>query len=184
MTTCGCATRSLWRRSIRGLPRRSRVRGVAGGRAIAAIAAAADVHAAAAARAVAAQPRGRLADGHVLGRRRDAERLPSRASRRAVTGRRGAGDDRDDLRLGCRPDHAGVRRDVLRRARRGVEADRLLCARLRWVRDRRADRPLRPQGLDEADVGGDRRAAAVGQLAGDRALADPVQRRATRCRAR
>ena len=54
------------------------------------------------------------------------------------------------------PDHARVRGDVPRGARRGVAADRRLRPRLRRLRDRGADRPLRAQGLDEADVGGDR----------------------------
>ena len=43
-----------------------------------------------------------------------------------------------------------------------------LRPRSRRMRDRRAARPLRTQGLDEADVGGDRRAAAGRRLGGDR----------------
>ena len=41
--------------------------------------------------------------------------------------------------------------------------------------DRHPARPLRPQGLDQADVGGDGRPAARGQLGGLRPLAPPVQ---------
>ena len=67
------------RRPAAARPRLRRVgrRGVATGRA------AADVHAVPAARARAGQPRRRLADGHVLGGRRHAGRLPPRAPRRA-----------------------------------------------------------------------------------------------------
>ena len=121
--------------------------------------AAADVHAAAAAGAGAAQPRRRVADGHVLRGRRNAGRLPSRAPGRAGARWRRAGDDRDDLRVGRRADHARVRRHVQRFARCGLEADRFLCPCARRVRDRGADRALGAEGIDAVDVGGDGRAA-------------------------
>ena len=73
------------------------VRG-SGGRVVAAT----DVHAAAVAWAYVAESGGRFGDGHVLGRRRCAERLPSRASRVARARGRGARDDRDAVRLGRR----------------------------------------------------------------------------------
>ena len=48
------------------------------------------------------EPGRRLADGHVLGRRRHAERLPPRPPRRQGARRRRPGDDRDGLRLARR----------------------------------------------------------------------------------
>ena len=65
----------------------------------------------------------------------------------------------------------------------GVPADRRLRARQLRRRDRPAARPLRPQGVDPADVGGHRRAAAGGQLGGLRALRAAVLPAPTRCRA-
>ena len=67
---------------------------------------AADVHAVPPARPRARKPRRRLADGHVLGGRRHAGRLPPRPPRRPRHRRRRARDDRDDLRLRRRADHA------------------------------------------------------------------------------
>ena len=92
----------------------------------------------------------------------------------ALARRRRARLHRDDLRLRYRADHAGVRGDVQARARRRLEADRRLRPRLRRLRDGRAARPLGPQGLDEADVARDRRAARSRQLGGARALAAAV----------
>ena len=129
---------------------------------------AADVPAVPAARARAEQPRRRLADGHVLGDRRHAERLPPRAPRQQGAGRRRPGDDRDGLRLARRADHAGLRRHVRPGARGRMAAHRRLRARTHAGEDRPPARPLRPQGLDQADVGGHRRAAprATGRSSG------------------
>ena len=122
-----------------------------------------------------AQPRGRLADGHVLRRGRRARRLPPRAPRRPGARRRGPGHDRDGVRV--------ARRAASPPAAPGLYTAEQEAAWRRIVdfvhgRRRRADRPparpLRPQGLDPADVGGHRRAAARRQLAGLRPLADPV----------
>ena len=129
----------------------------------------ADVHAVPPARARARQPRRGLADGHVLLARRHARRLPPRPPRRARDRRRRAGDDGDDLRLARGADHARLRRPLRGRAHGRVGADRRLRARQRRRPDRRPARPLGPQGLDEADVGGRGRAAARRQLAADRA---------------
>ena len=57
------------------------------------------------------------------------------------------------------PDHPRLRRPLDRRAGGGVGADRRLRARRSAGEDRPPARPLRPQGLDQADVGGHRRAA-------------------------
>ena len=67
---------------------------------------------------------------------------------------------------------------VRARARGGLAADHRLRARVHDRQDRAAARPLRPQGLDQADVGGHRRAARRRQLGGLRAVADPVPGRA------
>ena len=103
---------------------------------------------------------------------RHAGRLPSRAPGLALARRRRPCVHRDDLRLRRGPDHARMRRAVPGRAHRGVAADRRLRPRPRRLRDRGADRALRPQGLDEADVGGDGRAARAGQLGSARTLGD------------
>ena len=72
----------------------------------------------------------------------------------------GAGDDRDDLRVGRGADHPGLRRHVYATSTSGRGGgSSTSCTRTAELRDRRAARALRPQGLDEADVGGDRRAA-------------------------
>ena len=57
--------------------------------------------------------------------------------------------------------------------RRPGPAHRRLRARAHRREDRRPARALRPQGLDQADVGGHRRAAARGQLGGGRPVALP-----------
>ena len=145
----------------------------------------ADVPAVPPARARAAQPRRRLADGHVLrGRRRRRATSTSSTSARAAVGGAGARDDGDDLHVGGGPDHAGLRRAVPRRPRRGLAADRRLRPHPRHGAHRRADRPQRAQGLHEAHVGGDGRAARGRRLA----ACSPRRRCPTsttaRCRAR
>ena len=119
----------------------------------------------------------------VLGRRRDAERLSPRTPRQPRARRRRAGDDRDDLRVGrgaSRPAAPGC--SATSTSPRGSGSS-TSCTPLRR-RDRHADRALGPQGVDEADVGGDRQAARGRQLAGDGAVGAAVFARATRCRAR
>ena len=69
-----------------------------------------------------------------------------------------------------RADHAGLHRHLHRRAGRAVAPDHRVRAPRVAGQDRHPARPLRSQGLDEADVGGHRRAAADGQLAGGRAV--------------
>ena len=114
----------------------------------------------------AAQPRDRVRDGHVHGRRRRPRRLPLHPPHRQGARRRRPGDDGDDLRVAGGPDHAGVLRAVRRRADPGVPPDRRLRARADAGRDRAAARSLRPQGLDQADVGGHGRAPPRRQLGG------------------
>jgi 2-polyprenyl-6-methoxyphenol hydroxylase-like FAD-dependent oxidoreductase len=116
--------------------------------------AAPDVLPPAAARARAAQPRRRLPHGHVHRRGRRGRGLPPRAPRLARRRRRRARHDGDALRVGRGTDHAGVRRPVPRRPRPGVGAHRRLRPPARTGPDRRPDRPQRPQGRHEADVGG------------------------------
>ena len=124
---------------------------------------AADVHAVPPARPGAGKPRRGLADGHVLGGRRHAGRLPPRAPRRARDRRRRARDDRDDLRLaprgGSRPAAAactatstrrrgsgsstsstrtGTRRSAASSATPGARARRSSCGRPRTGRSTRA----------------------------------------------
>ncbi len=106
-------------------------------------------------------------------------RLPPRPPRRPCTGRRRPGHDRDGVRhrrraaspraapaSGPTGQAEAWRRDHRLRARPGP-----------GHRDRRPARPLRPQGLDPADVGGHRRAAAGRQLAARRRLPAPVPAR-------
>ena len=133
--------------------------------------AAADVPAAPAARPGAGQPGRGLRHGHVLGHRRPAVRLPPGPPGRQGAGRGRAGDDRDGVRVPGGEDLARVRRAVHGRAGGGLAADHRVRARLVGGQDRPPARPLGPQGIDQADVGGDRPAAGVGQLAGVRALA-------------
>ena len=59
----------------------------------------------------------------------------------------------------------------------GVAADHRLRASRVAGQDRHPARALRPQGLDQADVGGHRPAAGRGQLAGRRAVAAALPRR-------
>ena len=104
--------------------------------------------------------------------RRDAERLPPRPPRRQGARRRRAGDDRDGLRLA---EPAG--------SRRAAPASGTTSSATAWRpivefvhaestgEDRHPDRPLRPQGLDAADVGGHGRARcrqATGRSSGRR----------------
>ena len=91
---------------------------------------------------------------------RHAERLPPRPPRRQGARRRRPGDDRDGLRLGRRagsPPAAPASGPTSSATawRRIVDFVHAAVA----AQDRHPARPLRPQGLDEADVGGHRRAA-------------------------
>ena len=125
----------------------------------------------------AAQPGRGLPDGHVRRDRRDARRLPPRAPRRPGARRRGPGDDRDGVHLARGPDHPWLHRDVERRAARRVAPGHRLRARPVVGEDRPAARPLRRQGLDEADVGGHRPAPGDRQLGGRRGLGGALPRR-------
>ena len=122
------------------------------------------------------QPGGRLADGHVRRRRRPDLGLPPGAPRRQGARRGGAGDDRDGVRVAGGPDHAGLRRALGRRAAGVVPTGHRLRAHQHPGEDRAPARPLRRQGLDQADVGGHRRAARRGQLGGRRPLAGALPR--------
>ena len=128
-------------------------------------------------RARAGQPGRRVADGHVPGERRRARRLPPRPPRRQGARRGRAGDDRDGLRVRHRPDHPRLHRPLDRRAGRALAPGHRLRARRDRREDRHPARPLRPQGLDQADVGGHRPAAARRQLGGRRAVAAALPRR-------
>ena len=96
---------------------------------------------------------------------------------RARARRRRAGDDRDDLRLGRGADHARLRRALRDEHVGGWKRIVDFVHEHGGLRDRRTARALRAQGLDEADVGGDRRAAARRQLAADRPLAAALRPR-------
>ena len=98
--------------------------------------------------------------------RRRAGRLPPGAPGQQGAGRRGAGDDRDGLRLSRRADHARLHGHLHRRAGGILAAGHRLRARADRREDRHPARALRPQGLHPADVGGDGRPAARGQLGG------------------
>ena len=76
--------------------------------------------------------------------------------------------------------HRPVDRRAARRAGRGSSTS---CTPARTARIGAAARPLRPQGLDQADVGGHGRAARGGQLGGRRPLGAPLRRRTATCRA-
>ncbi|CAK7280241.1 hypothetical protein SGPA1_11019 [Streptomyces misionensis JCM 4497] len=137
-----------------------------------------DVHAVPAARADPAQPGGGVRDGHVLRDRRRARRLPPRPPRRPRARRGGAGHDRDGVRERAGPHLPRLRRPLHRPADGGVAPHhRLRAPAGAGHRDRRPARPLGPQGLHQADVGGHGRPAAHGQLAARRTLAAAVQTR-------
>ena len=123
-----------------------------------------DVPALPAARHGDAEPRRGLADGHVFGERRRTGRLASRALRRARHGRCGSGLHRDDLHLAGGSHHAWLHGAVERRAGGGLEADRRFrpCQLGREVLP--AARAFRPQGRDQAHVGGHGPAAGGGRL--------------------
>jgi anthraniloyl-CoA monooxygenase len=130
-------------------------------------AAAADVHAVQVARHVLVQPRRGLADVHLFGDRRHARRLPFPALHGTRPRRRGAGDDRDDLRIRRCPHHAGLRRHLERRADGRLEAHRVFRPCQQPGEDGAADRPCRAQGFDQAGLGRHRPAAPRRQLAAD-----------------
>ena len=148
--------------------------------------AAADVPAVPAARARAGQPRRRLADGHVL-RASTACRATSTSSTSAAGARRRrAGDDRDDLRLrrraGSRPAAPASTATSTRRRGGGSSTS---CTRTRDAKIGLPARPLRPQGLDEADVGGRWTSrCADGNWPLSRRRRCPTCRASARCRAR
>jgi anthraniloyl-CoA monooxygenase len=91
-------------------------------------------------------------------------------TRRARHGRRGAGLDRNDLRLARCPHHARMPRPLERRAggrwKRIVDFVHANSA----GQDRHPDRPCRPQGFDQAGLGRHRPAAGGRQLAADLGL--------------
>ncbi len=97
---------------------------------------------------------------------RPAERFPPRALRQPRAGRCGAAVHRDDVRRRRGAHHARLRGAVVRCAGGGVDAHRRVRARARDCEDLPAARPCRPQGRDQADVGGH------GPAAGARRLAD------------
>src|SRR5579875_1424560 len=138
---------------------------------------AADVPAVLAPRPEPEEPGGRLGHGHVLGGRRHPVRLPPGPPRREGPRRCGPGDDRDGLRERAGPDHAGLRRAVRARARGRMGAHHRLRAPALDREDRPAAGPLRPEGLDPADVGGHGRAAGRGELAAGRPIAGPLPAR-------
>ena len=90
------------------------------------------------------------------------ERLPPRPPGRQGARRRRPGDDRDGVRLPRGPDHPRLHRHLERRpgARPGARIVDFVHAETR-AEDRHAARPLRPQGLDQAHVGGHGPAAAT-----------------------
>ena len=101
-------------------------------------------------------------------RRRSPVRLPPGAPGRQGARRRRAGHDRDGVREPGGADHPGLRGHVRARARGGLAPGHRLRARPVHRQGRPAARPFRPQGLDQADVGGHRRAAARRQLGAQR----------------
>ena len=150
-------------------------------------AARADVPAVPPARPHAGEPRRGFADVPVLRAGRPAQRLASRALRRARHRRRRPDVHRDDRRVRGGAHLARLRRHVQRRPRGGVEAHRRFraCA----VEDEilPAARPCRPQGRHQADVGRHRRAAGGRRLADRLGVAValfPAQRCAARDDAR
>ena len=142
-------------------------------------AAGADVSAVSPARHDAGKPRGGFADVPILGERRHAQRLASRALRLARDRRRRPDVHRNDRRVeGC-AHLARLRRHVQRRPRSRVEAHRRFRARAVADQVLPAARACRPQRRDQADVGGHRRAAGGGRLAdrlGVAAALFPAQR--------
>ena len=122
----------------------------------------------------AAEPGRDVADGHVLGGRRRAAGLAPRALRRARHRRRGADVHRDDLPLAGSPHHARLHRPLERRAGAGLGEDRRFRARELGREVLPAARSLRPQGRDEADVGGHGPAARRGRLGRVLGLSRPV----------
>ena len=121
------------------------------------------------------EPGRRVTDGHVRRRRRADLRLPPRAPGRQGPRRRGTGDDRDGLRVARGPDHPWLCRPVGRRAAGVVAAGDRLRAHQQPREDRPPARSLRRQGLNQADVGGHRRAAGRGQLGGRRSSPVPYR---------
>ena len=73
--------------------------------------------------------------------------------------------------------HRRLHRDLHRRAGRVLAPDRRVRARADRRQDRRPARALRPQGLDQADVGRDGCPAAGRQLGGLRPVTHPVRGR-------
>ncbi|GAA4089892.1 hypothetical protein GCM10022284_27820 [Streptomyces hundungensis] len=138
----------------------------------------AHVHPLPAARPRTEEPRRGLAHGHVLRRGRRPRRLPPRPPRRPRARRRGPGHDRDGVREPRRPHHTGLHRPLHPRTGPLLAADRGLRppAGPRH-RLRRPARPLRAQGLDQADVGRHGPAARHRQLAPRRRLPHPVPAR-------
>ena len=134
----------------------------------------ADVPALPAARHDAEQSRRRLADGPVFGAGRHADRLASRASGQPRDRRRGAGVHRDGVRLGRCAHHAWLHRHLQRRAGSRVEAHRGLHPRQFGRQVLPPARARRPQGRDQADVGGHGPAARRGRVADHLGVADPV----------
>ena len=135
----------------------------------------ADVRAVPARPARPGQPGRRLTHGHVRLTGRPAGRLPPRPPRWQGARWCRPGDDRDGLRLSPRPHHPRLRRTVVRRAGRGLEADLRLRARLLAGTHRSPARPQRAQGLHEADVGGNGPTAAGGELAAGLGLGSALQ---------
>ena len=114
---------------------------------------AADVRAVPAARDGARESRRRLADGDVFGAGRLPERFPPRPLWRAGAGRRRPPLHRDDLRLGGRADHPGLRRHVRARTCRGLAADRRFRPRPQQGQILPPARPFRAQGQHQGRLG-------------------------------
>ena len=106
--------------------------------------------------------------------RRHARRLPPRPPRRQGARRRRPGDDRDGLRLARGPDHARAAPACTPTSRRPAGGgSSTSCTPSPAPKIGAAARPLRPQGLDQADVGGHGRAAA-GRATGRSSAPSPL----------
>ena len=121
----------------------------------------ADVRAVEGARRRTQESRRGVADGAVSRRRRHADRLASRALRRARQGRRRARVHRDDLRFAGRAHHARLHRPLRAGTRGGVAAHCRFRSRRNRRQDRDPARPFRAEGLDPARLGKAGRAAGV-----------------------
>ena len=166
--TSACATPSISPSSRRWFARRATGRATAEGRA-------ADVHAVPAARPRARESRGRVSPMSMYS---SVEGMPGdfhlvHYGSRAQGGAGLVVTEMTDVER-RRADHAGLRRDLERRAGRGLEADRRLRPRPHAGQARAAARARGAEGRHEARVGGRERAARGRRLAAPGRLGDPV----------